>query len=362
MAGGSSHSVRSFHYALLLGSGFFLFLAQAFAEPGAKWRTVRIDDQPYVALVDVAEAYGMAKAERRKNPKELAFRGDPRSLLVKVDSRQAIVNGVRNWFSYPVRKQGLGKPHISLVDVETILRPTFFPESVTGLGKVKTVVFDPGHGGHDKGARSPQGYEKDYALDIVKRTRKILEGRGIKVVQSRLSDFFVPLSDRPAMTNNYEAPIFVSIHLNAASWRPAASGFEIFSMPPLGSPSTGAKPDRAKDTLEGSGNDHTEASQVLANTVYRTLLGKMEGFDRGLKRARFTVLRKADVPSILVEGGFLTNPGDAEKAHSPAWREEFAKAIADGIEAYIKFVNEKKLPPAFENLGRASADEFVPEK
>ena len=87
----------------------------------------------------------------------------------------------------------------------------------------------------------------------------------------------------------------------------------------------------------------------------------MDGFDRGQKRARFTVLRKADVPAILVEGGFLTNQEDAEKAHSPAWREEFAKAIADGIEAYIDFANEKKTPPASEKLGRPPTDEFVPE-
>ena len=356
------HSVIRFLFlASFFAAAMALVAEHAEANPVAQWRTVKIDDQPYVALNDFATAYGMKKGDRRKDLKELSFEGETRSLLVKVDSRQSIVNGVRNWFSYPVKKQGLGKTFVSLVDINTVLVPTYRPDSVSQVGKVKTIVFDPGHGGHDRGAKSPKGYEKDYALDIVKRSRKILEARGIKVVQSRLSDFFVPLSERPEMTKNYEDPIFVSIHLNAASWRPAASGFEIFSMPPLGSPSTGSKPDRRKDTFEGEGNDHTEASQVLANVVYRTLLSKMDGFDRGLKRARFTVLRKADVPSILIEGGFLTNPEDAEKAHSPAWREEFAKAIADGLEAYMKFANEKKMPEAIGKLGRAPTDEFVPE-
>lgn len=336
-----------------------LSLSAAAAE--AIWKTRSFDDRSYVAFPDIAAAYGMTFAIEREDPKEIGVRGPHHSLVVREESRQALIDGVRYWLSFDTRRDDDGTFHISLLDVETVLVPAFDPDSVDAVERVRTIVFDPGHGGHDRGARSSLGVEKDYALDTVNRTRRILEERGHEVVQSRLTDFFAPLSDRPAMTKNYENPIFVSVHFNAAPWRPAASGFEVFAMPPAGAPSTGSDPDPDKDSFEFPGDEHAETSFLLAQTIYRTLLERVEGLDRGVKRARFVVLRQAKVPAILIEGGFLSNPAEAERIHSETWRERYATALADGIEAYIELANEGTPPPAPRNSTREPTTDFVPE-
>lgn len=317
--------------------------------------------QTYVKVSDFVQSLQMRPAKPRRDRKEVGYAGEGRSLVVKVGSRQALINGVRYWLSFPVIKKGFGNTvFVSLIDVRSTINPVLNPALVKNLGKVKTVVFDPGHGGADPGAIGPYGREKDYCLDLVKRTRKVLEGRGVKVVQNRLGDFFIPLSDRPSMTKNYEDPIFVSIHFNAASNR-SASGIEVFAIPPLGAPSHGEKPREKVDVTKFPNTPHETSSFVLAHTVHNGLISRVDGFDRGVKRARFSVLRNASVPAIVVEGGFLSNREEAKRIHSAEWRQRFAHALADGIIMYMNRVNEKKhsvSPPSF---NRQPTDEFVEE-
>ena len=127
-----------------------------------------------------------------------------------------------------------------------------------------------------------------------------------------------------------------------------------------GLPTTGKAPDPILDRRKDKGNAIEPASFVFANTMQHTLLGKMErSFDRGVKRTRYLVLRYSEVPSILIEGGFVTNPEEAKEIHSPQWREEFAAAIADGILAYMALANEQRLPQRAWDHGRPPTDEFV---
>ena len=345
-------------YALL---GMIWALVASMANVLSAPRTTEIDGRGYMALPDIAAAYGLDQPAKRKDSKEVGYVGGGHSLLVKVDSRQAIIDGIRHWFSFPARRDSKGNVYLSFDDVESTVKRVFDPRNAGKVPPVKTVVFDPGHGGHDKGGKSAYGYEKDYVLDVVNRARKVLESRRVKVVQSRLGDSFINLSERPVMTKNYKDPIFVSIHFNSASWRPAASGFEIFALPPRGAPSTGGKPQPLKDSATSYGTPHEPASFVMANAIYNTLAAKMPAFDRGVKRARFSVLRNARVPAVLIEGGFLTNPEEARKIHSPEWRQQYATAIADAIMVYMEYANKGKVAPRAVDLGRDPTDEFVPE-
>lgn len=324
----------------------------------AKWRTTRINDITYVPLVDFAAAFAMQQGKRRKNRREIGFTGKSHQLVVKTGTREAIVDGVRHWLSFPVVAKS-GKAYVSVADINATLGPAMSPASIKQIGKVKTVVFDPGHGGHDLGSKSIYGNEKDYTLDIVKRARRILESKKVKVVQSRLSDSFVNLAERPRMTSNYKNPIFVSIHFNSAGWKPSANGVEVYALPPLGLPTTGKAPDPILDRRKSSGNSIEPASFALANTMHHTLLGKTGSFDRGVKRARYAVLRYSTAPSILIECGFLTNSQEARNIHSSQWREKFAQSIADGILAYMALANEKRLPSRAWDHGRKSTDEFI---
>ncbi len=328
----------------------------------ADWKaTKKIAEREHVALEEVATAYAMQRAkETRDNPLEIAYTGDDHQLLVKVGTREAIIDGARHWLSFPVQLHE-GEPFVATLDVKTTLAPAFDPTSVKLPGPVRTVVFDPGHGGYDKGGRSAYGYEKDYTLDLVNRTRRILEKREVKVVQSRLSDFFATLAERPAMTRNYESPIFISVHFNSAEWRPSAQGIEVYAIPPLGCPTTGKAPDAILDRRESEGAEVEPASFVLADTLHHTLLGRTGSFDRGVKRARYAVLRHCEVPAVLVECGFLTNPVEARRIHDPEWREKFAEALADGIEAYLDLAASKKSPPRVADFDRPATDTFVTE-
>ncbi|CAN5374645.1 hypothetical protein BH23VER1_BH23VER1_30540 [soil metagenome] len=325
----------------------------------ASWTTIKIDGREYVPLSEISDAYEMVPMPERADSREVGISSDERSLVAKVNSREALINGVRHWLSFPAKLGEDGLPSIARADLESTVLPAFFPGSVKEVTPVKIVVLDPGHGGHDKGAASALGLEKDYALDTVKRLRRLLEAEGIKVVQTRLGDTFIPLQTRPSMIKNYEDPIFVSIHLNSAGRR-AASGFEVFAYPPLGAPSTGQPTASDRDLRPQPGNAKEPASLVLANTVHHAMLGNVAGYDRGVKRARFSVLRNARSPAILVEGGFLSNPRDAVRIASSQWREHYAKAVAEGIMAYIKLANEGVVPPSVADYGRDPTDEFVP--
>jgi N-acetylmuramoyl-L-alanine amidase len=328
----------------------------------ADWEPVEIGGRDYVSLESVAEFYGMAPpgTDGQSNGKRIwEAKGAALSLRAKEDSRETMLNGVRQWMAFPVKTRG-GDPYVSRTDVSTVLEPTFRPDKVRGLPKVKVVVLDPGHGGHDKGASSRFGYEKEFTLDLTKRVRKKLEEAGVKVVQTRLSDSFVELSSRAAMPNKYDGSIFVSLHFNAADWKPSANGMEIFTIPARGTPPTGQAKVLARDVGMEDGHSLEPASVVLANAIYPAILAKTRLYDRGVKRARFSVLRNADVPAVLIEGGFLTNPSEAARIASTTWRDELADGVVNGILAYIALVEKGVVPKGVEALGGKATTEFVP--
>jgi len=156
---------------------------------------------------------------------------------------EAIVNGVRNWFCFPVIAHE-NKFLVSRIDLAKTIEPQLRPQMIQRSGKVQTIVLDPGHGGFDKGAASTFGNEKTYALDVARQLRPLLQAKGFKVVMTRETDVFIPLEVRARIANATKDSIFVSIHFNATGSNPAATGFEIFSLTPRGAPSTCCSPAR----------------------------------------------------------------------------------------------------------------------
>ena len=172
-----------------------------------------------------------------------------------------------------------------------------------GVGRFRTVVLDAGHGGIDKGARGVDGsLEKKYALDTAKRVERGLKRAGYRVVMTRKSDYFVPLPTRAAISNRQRGAVFVSIHYNWAR-NSGAQGTETFY--------------------------HSSRSYPLAANIQREL--SRYSNNRGVKRARFHVLRNNVRPAVLVEGGFLSNSAEARKVRSPFYRQRLADAIVRGI-------------------------------
>jgi len=179
-----------------------------------------------------------------------------------------------------------------------------------GARAFDTVVVDAGHGAHDSGARSRAGSpEKMKALDISQRLARELRQAGFRVVMTRNSDVFVPLASRVAVSNRIPNSIFVSVHLNWSS-RSAAQGLETYY--------------------------YSARSRRLAQNIQREILRVYPANNRGVKFARFHVLRNNRRPAVLVECGFLSNPYEAGLNESASHRQEMAERIARGI------INERR--------------------
>src|SRR2546429_6560297 len=256
-------------------------------------------------------------------------------------SREAMINGARSWLCFPVIEQD-GKFLVSRTDVAKTIEPLVRPHRVPNVGKVDTVVLDPGHGGYDKGQVSRYGYEKDFALDVARKLRPSLQAKGLRVIMTREGDYFVPLEVRAKIANAARNSIFVSVHFNGTNDDPNATGFEIFSFTPRGAPSTSDSAVALSSFNMQPGSEVDAQSMALSACIYHSLLGHITEYDRGIKRARFAVLRLTKVPAVLIEGGFLTERGESKLIASKDWRGKLAGAISVGIENYRALPFNKK--------------------
>lgn len=231
--------------------------------------------------------------------------------------------------------------------------PGASPTLTRALGlKIRRIVIDPGHGGHDTGTIGPTGLEeKNVVLDVGLRLRKLIERRmGCKVIMTRSTDNFIPLEERTAIANEYGADLFISIHANA-SRDPSARGIETYFLNFTSDPEALALAARENATSRESVyqlqnlvkkialSEKIDESDEFAKIVDRQLVQHLDkdGYpqpNRGVKKAPFVVLIGANMPSILAEISFLSNPRDEHLLHKASYREQIAVALYDGIARY----------------------------
>jgi N-acetylmuramoyl-L-alanine amidase len=223
------------------------------------------------------------------------------------------------------------------MDLSKLVEPVLRPAKIAA-NPVRTVVLDAGHGGFDQGAQSLLGNEKDFALDVVKRARDLLLKAGFNVRLTRSADVFIPLEDRAAFANRQSNAVFVSVHFNAGA-REEAGGLETYSLAPRGVPSTNSLNLTLADLRPCVGNVRDPENIALATAMHAALITRVGGNDRGIKRARFIVLRDINLPGVLIEGGFLTNPQDRVRIAAPIYRQLLAQAILQGMLSYNRALN-----------------------
>jgi len=306
------------------------------------WKVIKVGPRDYLSVDNIAKFYGLI-GNVDSTGRTVVLNNGRNMLQVTLDSREAIVNGIRNWFCFPVIAQD-NKFLVSRIDLAKTIEPQLRPTMIQRSGKVTTIVLDPGHGGFDKGAANAFGNEKAFALDVARQLRPLLQAKGFKVVMTRENDVFIPLEVRARIANATRDSIFVSIHFNATGSNPNATGFEIFSLTPRGAPSTNDDSLALHFLNMQAGGPVDAQSFELSAAVYHSMLGHVQEFDRGIKRARFAVLRRTNVPSILVEGGFLSESGDSKRIADPAWRKQLADSLCVGIENYRNLVEKKQRP------------------
>ena len=179
--------------------------------------------------------------------------------------------------------------------------------------KIRRILIDPGHGGHDAGALGKASREKELNLLLASEIRAALNQAGFQTVMTRDRDVFIPLRDRVKLVKKYKADLFVSVHHNSSKIRPDASGIECFAY----------RSPRPEDTL-------------LAASVQQALVRATGCVDRGVKFARLAVLRENPVPAVLIEAGFISNQTDEKFLTDPKWRQAAARAAAEGIAEFSR--------------------------
>lgn len=326
------------------------------------WQIVKVGTHDYLTVENIAKFYGLPAGVAPVN-KKIKIENGKGSLEFTLDSREIFINGARNWLCFPMIEKE-GKFLVSRMDLAKTIEPQMRPHMITSIRKLQTVVLDPGHGGYDKGVASRWGYEKDFALDVARKLRPLLQAKGLKVILTREGDYFVPLELRARVANTARDAIFVSIHFNATDRDPAASGFEIYCLTPRGAPSTydASLELSFMNVQPGTGVD--THSVGVAACIYHSILGHTDEPDRGIKRARFAVLRMTQIPSVLIEGGFMTERAESRMIAKNEWRADFARAISIGIENYRALAEKKKKPMTVADYRRQSkaapSVEFTP--
>jgi len=255
-------------------------------------------------------------------------------LLFEVDKREIRLNGLR-LFMGDAATPGKKTFQITEIDRDRFLLPILAPQKLPVFAPVKRIALDAGHGGRDRGTRSDAFNldEKDLALDVANRLKPMLEALGFSVYMTRTDDTYIPLTERPKLAAGAGAELFVSIHFNAAG--PAVRGIETYILTPQSQRSTGSDTLDAADDVLVPGNAHDLWNAHLGYVMHRQLVRDLGVPDRGLKRARFIVLRDlAACPGVLLECGYLSHKDEARVINDPAHREKLAATIAAGLSAF----------------------------
>jgi N-acetylmuramoyl-L-alanine amidase len=237
--------------------------------------------------------------------------------------------------------------------------------------KIGKIVIDPGHGGHDTGTIGPNGLlEKELVLDVSRRLGKLLAARlGAQVVFTRRDDTFIPLETRTAIANQEQADLFVSVHANS-SHDPDARGVETYYLNFTSSPEAlevAARENAASDksihelqdlvkkiALKEKIEESREFASDVQGALHTGLATKNPGErDRGVKKAPFVVLIGANMPSILAEISFISNPGDERRLRTAVYRQRIAESLYHGISRYVDGLGGLKVAS---QMQKSSAD------
>ncbi len=286
-----------------------------------------------IALINWAriESLNLRWLERDKR---LELSSHNSRFVFEINSCQARVNGVGVRLSFPPTLQN-GTVMISPVDLNQTLLPLLKPAQARPGRTITTICLDPGHGGKDPGEHLGGRLEKSCTLQLARELREQLLKAGFKVILTRTSDTTMDLTTRTELARRRQADLFLSLHFNSSpEARSDVRGIETYCLTPAGARSSNTAAGQTGDTRILPANRNNSASLRLAYLTQKKLVQQLGAEDRGVKRARYEVLREAEMPAILIEGGFLSHPTEGKKIFEPAYRKQMAQAILQGVVAY----------------------------
>ena len=295
---------------------------------------VPINGTTYRPLSDVAAQYGM-KMSWETPDKTLELKNQYCTIEFTVSERSLRLNSQPLALGAPVLLHG-NMLFLSKRDFDNNIFPLLSPGQIpSAVPALHRIIIDPGHGGDDPGTqnRAIGTNEKTNTLDVGLRLADELRKRGYEVIMTRTKDVTFNRKERPLMANSDKGDLYLSIHFNEAP-QDSVSGVETWILTPPWQPSsTQAKSSETdKKVLPGDRFDYWNT--VVGFSVERAVTRELGAVNRGIKRARYDVLTPLNMPGLLVECGFLSNPTEGAKIITPDYRQKIALALADGIDLY----------------------------
>ncbi len=324
-------------FVLLAVLGLSLGQARA-AAPAPTWEITKIDGREYVSVESIKRFYDFTKMSRSGG--SLILENSKVEMNLKVGGTDCLMNNVKFVFSQEIATVG-EKVYVSRIDLAKLIDPVLRPNFIQNAGDFRTVILDPGHGGKDPGATNSYGTEAKYNVKVAEKVKNQLEAKGFKVVMTRNTDVYQSLQERVDFANAVqENAVYVSIHFNSGN--SAARGIETFTLSPPGVSHYG-RDFKAADNQTVAGNEHDSANIALATSVHGSILRRLgkNTLDRGIKRARFSVLSGVRHPAILLEGGFMSHPYEARLIENEAYQDAIVGGVVDAIGKYRFAVGQK---------------------
>lgn len=303
------------------------------------WENVVVGKENYVTVRSIKKFYGF-QTMRPSGSKLILEKKNVRVEFL-VGQQDVWMNKIKFVFSFPVKRSG-SRYLVHRIDLVKLLDPVMRPHNIGRTpARIDTVIIDPGHGGHDPGTTSPHGNgrEKDHALNLANKLSTELRKRGFKVGLTRSTDKYLTLQQRVDFANQYPNAVFISLHFNSGGGG-RAHGIETFTLSPKGVAHYG-RGLKASDFREKPGNNNDSANIALATAIHSTVIKNTGRRDRGVRRARYSVITGVKHPAILLEGGFLSNRTEGAYIKRSDYQDRLAFSIAEAVVKY-KMATERQ--------------------
>jgi len=326
-----------------------------------KKEAISVNGERYVSLSRMCSIYGITW-DYDPISYRVVLKKDVHKAIVMANSESYILDSRYYVHLKPVilYKDNIYVPFSMVEDkFDKVFNPYYYKGPSVVTYSIKKIVIDAGHGGKDPGAVGRKGLkEKDVVLDVSRRLKNILEADGFEVEMTRNKDTFVSLTRRAKTSNKIKPDFFISIHANAAKNR-SACGFEVYYLSDAMDDNARAVAAAENAVLELEDEFELKHSNALDATVWDLLYDEYRleskemaaslcqslqcdsiGKNRGVKSARFYVLKGVRSPSVLIEVGFVSNTSEESRLRSSSFRQEIAEALAKGIINYRRKYEE----------------------
>lgn len=323
-------------FALFLALAGLSLPCFAVTADGAMWNSADKENSGYIALEEIRSFYKFMPIAQPRDRAGRAVGNGTVTLIFGPAPAELSIHGLRCELSHPTRSDDKGDLLVSRTDLLKLIDPVLRPTYITNRRPVRTVIIDPGHGGHDPGTVTDSIRESNVVLMVAGKLAAELKKRGMEVQLTREDNRHLSDQFRVDMAARAENAVFISLHLNKG--RSDMRGAETYTAAP-------AEPGEEVRPV----NEHDAANAALAVALQAAMVHRAEAKDGGCRRSRYSLLNSLSCPAALVELGYATHPEEAELLSSDEYQNRLALALADGISTFAGVMNPetqlKALPP-----------------